>query len=170
MAAVELTFSGVLYDKYNRTQQNVVLIGEASLTGVGVGGGPIIPPGGGGGQPPNYPNVPPHPAFPIWGGPGAGFPGGPGYPPVVGGGPMPPGQGGGGQPPHPAFPIWGGPGAGFPDKPGYPPVVGGGPIVPPDKPPEPIQPPVEWKAVWAGPEYGWVVVGIPTGEHPSPST
>jgi hypothetical protein len=46
MAAVELTFSGVLFDKYNRTTQNVVLIGEASLTGVGVGGGPM-PPGSG---------------------------------------------------------------------------------------------------------------------------
>lgn len=44
MAAVEVTISGVLYDKVNRTSQNVVLIGEAFLTGLGVGGGPIIPP------------------------------------------------------------------------------------------------------------------------------
>ena len=69
MAAVEVTISGVLYDKLNRTVQNVVLIGEASLTGLGVGGGPIIPPGGGGGSPPGIwgPNDPrPNPpiAFP----------------------------------------------------------------------------------------------------------
>lgn len=44
MAAVEVTISGILYDKLNRTTQNVVLIGEATLTGLGIGGGPIIPP------------------------------------------------------------------------------------------------------------------------------
>jgi len=126
MAAIEVSISGMLYDKVNRTTQNVLLMGEASLTGLGIGGGPL--PGGGGGG------------------------------------------GGGGQPPHPAFPIWGGPGSGFPDKPGYPPVVGGGPIVPPDKPPEPIAPPVEWKAVWH-PTDGWIVVGVvkPEGPHPTPS-
>lgn len=53
MAAVEVTISGMLYDKLNRTTQNVVLIGEATLTGLGVGGGPIFPPpSGGGGNPP----------------------------------------------------------------------------------------------------------------------
>lgn len=67
MAAVEVTISGVLYDKYNRTQQNVVLIGEGSLTGLGVGGGPIIPPG----QPPSGA----HPEHPIFYPPGTG-PGG----------------------------------------------------------------------------------------------
>lgn len=99
MAAVEVTITGVLYDKLARTTQQVVLIGDATLTGLGVGGGPIQPPGqppggGGGGQPP-------HPAFPIWGGPGAGFPDKPGYPPVVGGGPVVPPEGppDGGQPP-----------------------------------------------------------------------
>ena len=62
MAAVEITISGMLYDKVNRTQQNVVLIGEATLTGLGVGGGPIIPPSGG--QPPGiWPG--PHPEHPI---------------------------------------------------------------------------------------------------------
>lgn len=88
MAAVEVTISGVLYDKINRTTQPVVLIGEATLTGLGVGGGPVIPPEGGGGDKP--PTSPGHPAFPIWGGPGAGFPDKPGYPPVVGGGPIVP--------------------------------------------------------------------------------
>lgn len=63
MAAVELTISGVMYDKVNRTTQNVVIFGEASLTGLGVGGGPIIPPG----QPPGIwgPNDP-RPSPPIY--------------------------------------------------------------------------------------------------------
>lgn len=83
MAAVEVTISGMLYDKLNRTTQNVVLIGEATLTGVGIGGGPIIPPSGGG-KPPG-----------IWGGPidpypDHGLPGAPGIWP---------------QPGHPAHPI-----------------------------------------------------------------
>lgn len=67
MAAVEVTITGTLYDKLNRTTQQVVLIGEASLTGVGVGGGPIVPP-------PLDPNAP-RPSHPIavpgdpwWGG------------------------------------------------------------------------------------------------------
>ena len=75
MAAVEVTITGVLYDKTARTTQPVVLIGEASLTGVGVGGGPIIPPGG---------STPPgKPVFPIWGPPGIELPPSPGYPPVA---------------------------------------------------------------------------------------
>lgn len=73
MAAVEITISGMLYDKLARTTQNVVLIGEATLTGLGVGGGPIIPPDkppGGGGPPPGiWPNPPegqaPIPSHPI---------------------------------------------------------------------------------------------------------
>lgn len=70
MAAVEVTISGVLYDKLGRTMQQVVLIGEASLTGLGVGGGPVIPPG----QPPGQsPGVPTHPimlpGMPGWGDP-----------------------------------------------------------------------------------------------------
>lgn len=68
MASVEITISGVLYDKLNRTTQQVVLIGEASLTGLGVGGGPIIPPGQ-----PVSPGVPTHPimlpGMPGWGDP-----------------------------------------------------------------------------------------------------
>ena len=51
MAAIEITVTGMLYDKIARTSQNVVLVGEASLTGLGIGGGPM-PPGPGGGQPP----------------------------------------------------------------------------------------------------------------------
>lgn len=129
MAALPVTLSGTLYDLYQRTTQQVVFIGDASLTGVGVGGGPIVPPdqGGGGGQPPQ-------PSHPIYN---------PGGPP----GSSPPGFWGGGM----------GPGV----KP-----------QPPDestKPPEPVQPPIEWKAVWH-PEQGWVVVGIPQGPHPAPSS
>lgn len=88
MAAVELTVSGVLYDKHARTVQQVVLIGEASLTGLSVGGGPIVG-GGGGPLPPTGGGE--RPAFPI-AGPGP-FPPGPGYPPVVGGGPIIPPEG-----------------------------------------------------------------------------
>ena len=86
MAAVEVTISGVLYDKVNRTTSPVVLIGEASLTGLGVGGGPIIPPG--------QPGKPPI----IWGGPIDPYPdiGGPGPQP-----PLPPGT----SPPQPGDPT-----------------------------------------------------------------
>ena len=81
MAAVEVTITGTLYDKLNRTTQQVVLIGEASLTGLGIGGGPIIPPG----QPPGQ-QPPGVPTFPIALPPGSWGPGGPpgpGYPPSV---------------------------------------------------------------------------------------
>jgi hypothetical protein len=110
MAAVELTITGMLYDKLARTAQNVVLIGEATLTGLSVGGGPM--PGG----------PPPHVEHPI--------------PPVVGGGPIiPPG---GGQPPwypgHPEHPIPPAVGGG----PIYPPNVP--PELTPPQPPSPGDP------------------------------
>lgn len=84
MAAVEVTISGMLYDKLARTTQNVVLVGEASLTGLGVGGGPIIPPsggggGGGGGGTGIWGPTDPRPTPPIAGIPG--LPGGPGQQP-----------------------------------------------------------------------------------------
>jgi hypothetical protein len=81
MAAVPVTISG-MYTNDDGTSGNVTIVGLASITGLGVGGGPVIP----GAPPPNFPNVPPHPAFPI-AGPGP-FPPGAGYPPVVGGGPI----------------------------------------------------------------------------------
>ena len=77
MASVEITISGVLFDKHTRTTQQVVLIGEASLTGLGVGGGPVYPPSGGG-TPPG-----------IWG-PPSGLPTPP-IPIYPGGTPNPPG-------------------------------------------------------------------------------
>lgn len=112
MSAAEVTITGVLYDKVNRTTQNVVLIGEASLTGVGIGGGPIIPEP----QPPGIWPSPGHPAHPI----------APGRP------------GGGERPSHPIYrpgpggpvdPGWGVEGPGIPPKPTEPPPDGG------DKPP-----------------------------------
>lgn len=144
MAAVEVTISGLLFDKLSRTTQNVVLIGEATLTGLGVGGGPMPPGGGGGGgSPPG-----------IWGGGNQPFPTPPINLPPGGGGGQPPGIWGGGNVPMPSPPI-----ANVPGAPGY---------EPPDKPPEPIQPPIEWKAVWT-PSEGWVVVGVPNVPHPAPS-
>jgi hypothetical protein len=92
MAAAELTFSGILYDKLNRTTQQVVLIGEATYTGLGVGGGPMPggkPPGIWGGPIDPYPDIggpvpQPPVARPPW------WPGHPEHPipPTVGGGPI----------------------------------------------------------------------------------
>jgi hypothetical protein len=111
MAAAEVTISGVLYDKLNRTTQQVVLIGDASLTGIGVGGGPM-PPGGGAPLPPWYPGHPEHPIPPVVGG-------GPIYPPNV-----PPSL----TPPSP-------PNAGDPTTPVPPPAGSGGWPVQPIEPP-----------------------------------
>jgi hypothetical protein len=103
MAAVPITIDGVLYDLYNRTTQRVILMGSGSLTGLGIGGGPILPdlpPVGG--QPPVFP--PPHPEHPIWGPPGFNPPG-PGMPPGIGGGPIiPPDLPPGITPPEPPPP------------------------------------------------------------------
>lgn len=97
MAAVEVTISGVLFDKLARTSRPVVLIGEATLTGLGVGGGPM-PPGEGGGQPPGiWGPGDPFPTPPI-----ANVPGVPGYRPPG----SPPGIWPGPGPlPHPEHPI-----------------------------------------------------------------
>jgi hypothetical protein len=96
MAAALITINGSLTDETG--SRAVTIVGAATLTGLGISGGPIDPypdiggPGPqppGGGKPPNYPNVPPHPEHPI-AGPGP-FPPGEGFPPVVGGGPILPG-------------------------------------------------------------------------------
>lgn len=64
MAEVPIQISGVLYDKTARTEQSVVLMGKASIIGLSVGGGPIIPPDtGDGGKPPG-----------TWGGAGEPMP------------------------------------------------------------------------------------------------
>lgn len=62
MAAIPVTLSGRLFDKKNKTEQQVTFIGLASLTGLGVGGGPIVNP-----EPP--PDIKPEPPLVIWGGP-----------------------------------------------------------------------------------------------------
>lgn len=87
MAAVPVTLRGVVtqgmgpagpYD----VGQEITFVGLLNITGLGVGGGPVIPPA----QPPvsGPPGVPIHP---IWGPPGFNPPG-PGMPPGIGGGPI----------------------------------------------------------------------------------
>ena len=78
MASVPLTLDGALYDLWAKTTQRVVFIGQASLTGLGVGGGPILP------DTPPSAGPPGHPEHPIWGPPGISLPPGPGFPPVAG--------------------------------------------------------------------------------------
>lgn len=137
--------------------------GTMTFSDVGIGGGPMP----GGSNPPyvdiGFPG--PQPPRPI-------IPGGPGSPPLE---------------------IWGPitnyPDAGFPGpQPGKPPQIWGGPYFPPviwdpSRPTNPIvnpgdpnhpggetKPPlVEWKTAWS-PTTGWVVVGVPTGEIPTPSS
>lgn len=102
MSGVEVTITGILYDRMNRTQQNVTLIGEAILTNVGIGGGPIVPEP----QPPGIWPSPGRPSHPIYyPRPGEGRPVDPGYgvpdippkptePPPDGGDKPPPEEGG----------------------------------------------------------------------------
>src|SRR5262252_7841901 len=84
MAGVGVTIDGVLYDLLNKTTQRVILMGELSLTGLTIGGGPVYPAP----TPPPSGGVPIHP---IWGPPGFNPPG-PGMPPGIGGGPIIPPQ------------------------------------------------------------------------------
>jgi hypothetical protein len=96
MPAVPIQVDGVLYDLLNKTTQRVVLQGQASISGLEVGGGPIFPPE----QPPAG-GKPPIPVHPIWGPPGFNPPGA-GMPPGIWGGPVVPpdaGPPGGGAPP-----------------------------------------------------------------------
>jgi hypothetical protein len=79
----------------------------------------------------------------------------------------------GGGPSKPPLGIWGG------VPPEYVDIGGPGPqphpehpiVLPPDLPPTlppPDERPIEWKVAWT-PTTGWVVIGIPTGAHPTPS-
>jgi hypothetical protein len=98
MAAVEVTITGVLYDKYARTSRPVVLIGDATLIGVGVGGGPIE---GGPGSPPGiWGPTDPRPTHPIVLPPDQVPPGmqPPSPPPPGTTSPVPPPEGSGGWP------------------------------------------------------------------------
>lgn len=135
MAEVPITINGVICDLYGRTITGPIkLVGSAMLTGLGVGGGPIIPPDGGGIQPPSdaHPSHPIalpgdpwwgqdlHPAHPIVIPPGWGE-GPPVDPPPTGGIKPPPPDGGWGY--HPEY-GW-----------GYFPGGGGKPQPPAKQPP-----------------------------------
>ena len=136
MAAVPVAISGVLYDKHGRTQQAVVLMGELTLYGLSVGGGPIIPPpsGGAGDAHPEHPiYYPPYPSHPIYN---------PGGPP----GSAPPGFWGGGM----------GPGV----KP-QPPM----PTEPPVPPDVVKPPPADGGWGWV-PPYGWAYFPKPNEPTP----
>lgn len=131
----------------------------------------ITPVSGTPGQPPSggAPGYPTHPWMPPWGPAHPIAPGGPppgiwgpigNYPDAGFPGPQP---GGPVYPSHPIYyppVIWGPIGdyidAGFPGP--QPPTEGGGSE----------QPKVEWKTAWS-PTTGWIVVGVPTGEHVTPS-
>lgn len=145
MAAVPVSLSGVLYDLTARTTQRVVFIGDASLSDVGVGGGPIIPPG-------TSPPV-------VWPGPG------PSHPIVL---PGDPSWGGGGQPPpsgaHPSHPIYY-PGA----HPEHPIVIPEPPTEPPD-PPDEVKPPPEDGGWGWHPDYGWGYFPMGGGKPQPPGT
>ena len=101
MAAIPITISNATITEADGTTSTAVTItGDFSLSGLSVGGGPIMPPD----QPPASGGAP---VFPIWGPPGIELPPIPGYPPVAGH-PLPPIEG---PPPDatkpPAFlPIW----------------------------------------------------------------
>lgn len=138
MAAVPVMISGVLWNHAWRRGEAVTLMGEATIYGLEVGGGPIYPPG----QPPGIwgPNDP-RPTPPIY---WPGFPGG--------------GGGGGGQPGHPEHPIWGPPGSNFPGGPGYPPVAGHPLPEPPEGLPDNdgfVKPPPPSGGWSYHQEYGW---------------
>jgi hypothetical protein len=151
MAAVEVTISGVLYDKLSRTTRPCVLIGEASFTGLEIGGGPMP---GGPGSPGIWPS-PGHPAHPIApGGPPPGIWPSPGHPahPIAPGGPPPS--------------VW--PSPGHPDQ-GLPQPPEGFP----EPPPEGEKPPPEeggW-GYWADDVNSWVYKPAPdeaSPKEPSP--
>jgi hypothetical protein len=156
MAAIPVTIVGTITHA-DGSVEGVKLEGSASLTGLGVGGGPVQPPLGiwppGSGI-----DLPTHPIAP--GGPPPGIWPSPGVPthPIAPGGP----------PPKPTFPIWGPPGISLPPGSGYPPVAGH-PLPPDQAKPEPI---AGWEAktAWT-PETGWVVVIVPKEgtEVPTPS-
>jgi hypothetical protein len=121
----------------------IIIVGEAYYSDLSVGGGPIYPPD----QPPG---IWPSPGHPDQGLPPSGVgvwpsPGRPTHPIAPGG--KPPGIWGGGNEPFPTPPIF------------------IGPEVPAPEPP----PVVEWHSAWSS-ESGWMTVGVPTGEAPTPST
>lgn len=91
MAAIPVTLDGMLYDLWAKTSQRVVIIAEASISGLGVGGGPMPP---GGGQLPGAP-----PGTGIWPNPPEG------QAPIVSHPIVLPGDPSWGPPPHVQHPI-----------------------------------------------------------------
>jgi hypothetical protein len=94
------------------------------------------------------------------------------YFPLPPGAPVDPDYGIPVDPPSPEHPI-----VLPPDSGGWDPVYIWGPtdprptppiVIPPDVPPEGEQPGIKFVAIWT-PKTGWVVIGIPTGPHPTPS-
>lgn len=156
MSSVEVTINGILYDKTTKGARPVAIIGTAELTGLGVGGGPIIPPEGG------QPGEPPG----IWGPPGP-WP----TPPIQ----MPPGTWPGQNPPHPAHPIVLPPEQVPPGmKPPTPPAPGSPvtPVPPPEGqagwPVNPITPPAYLVLNYPG--IGPVYVPQPIVQQPTPQS
>jgi hypothetical protein len=169
MGSVSVTINGILWDHASKSGRPVTLVGEAYLTGLGVGGGPIMPE-----PPPGYPanpiytppGTPEHPiTMPppgIWPTPPVGIwptpPGPPGYPanpiyPPPGIWPSPPGA-----PGYPSHPIYTPPGA--PSHPIAPP-----PTEPPTSPSDPKPPPEDGGWGW-WPPYGWVYYPGPSEPGP----
>lgn len=144
MAAVPVTVVGILTTESGST--NATLVGMASLTGLGVGGGPVTPPAY-----PAHPIAPggEHPAHPI--APGGERPSHPIYWPA---------------PPRPEQPIYLPPGI-WPQPPDPNAPRPEHPIVIPP-PPGTDGPPLEVKVVWT-PVTGWAVILVPTVEHPAPA-
>ena len=85
MAEMPIQVNGVLWNKVWKRGEPVVLYGMASIVGLEIGGGPIMPPdqGGGGGEP----GIP---TFPIAGYPDFPYPSQPIYRPGYPGGSPPP--------------------------------------------------------------------------------
>jgi hypothetical protein len=142
MAAVSGTFVGIQTDDSGNST-NVTQVGMFSLTGLGVGGGPL--PGG------------PRPEHPIAPGGGPSHPIAPGgQPPTIW--PSP------GRPEHPIYlppGIWPNPPEGQAPIPEHPIVI---------PPPAGVSGPnLEVKVLWT-PMNGWQVVLVPTGPHPTPSS
>lgn len=139
MAEVPITINGVLIDYYGRTIAGPLkIVGSAMITGLGVGGGPIVPPDGGGGKPP----------VGIWPGPGdPDYPGGGPKPPTVWPGPGDPDFPGGGKPPDIGPP----PGGGDP----------GSPTHPINLPPDALGDTGFWHEAYAPKAGGWVWVWVP---------
>jgi hypothetical protein len=169
MAAVPITIVGIQTD--DNGSRNVTISGMASLTGLGVGGGPAEPPPG------IWPS-PGHPAHPIApGGPPPGvwpWPGRPAHP-IAPGGPPPGIWPGPGAPAHPivlppdlipGLP----PNIGIWPSPGVPthPIVLPPPGSPPDQKPDILE---NWdvKTAWTA-ETGWIVAIVPSESHPGVPT